>query len=149
MGRSPEEQQRELRELLAPHVQGELLAAAPARAGGFMVQGQRFYGGLLEFLLPALFGEENGLPLNVWIAVTPDDLYVFRRKKGKLDSPLRRWPRVGLGSLQAKKWGKGVRVLARLENGRKAIFLLPGDEQPGGVCAALGISAAGAGRSDP
>jgi hypothetical protein len=140
--RSVEQKERDLQEQLAPMVEGELLAVAPASAGGYLVQGQRFYGGLLEFMLPAMLGEENKLPLNVSLAVTGEDVYVFRRPRKGTPEQLRRWRRADLDSVQAKKIGKGMRVRWRLPSGKKAIFNLVGtsEDAQARIQRALGVS---------
>jgi hypothetical protein len=148
--RDLEEKENELHQRLAPHVEGELLVVALGRAGGSLVQGQRFYGGLLEWLLPKMLNEETGLPLNVWLALTADDVYVFQQRSAKRDikPPLRRWSRASLRSVETKKFGRGLRVFLTLENGKKAIFLLPASLKDR-VHAALGVAGASAGEPDP
>jgi hypothetical protein len=140
--RSVEETEREVQERLAPLVEGELIVAANAQAGGYMVQGQRFYGGLLEWVLPLMFGEENRLPLRVSLAITDQDVYVFGRVRKGSPRQLRRWPRSGLESVEAKKFGKGMRVRWRLPSGKKAIFsVVASQELQARVQSALGVAA--------
>jgi hypothetical protein len=120
-----EQKERELHELIAPHVEGELLAVAQVQTGGFLAGGQRLYGGLLSLLMPKMMKEEGGLPLNALLALTADDVYVFssNTKKG-VRPPLRRWSRASLSDLRTKKWGKGLRVFMTLDSGKKAIFMV-------------------------
>ena len=79
--------------------------------------------------MPAVLREDNKLPLNVALAVTSDDVYVFRRPRKGAPEQLRRWPRAELESVQAKKFGKGMRVRWRLPSGKKAIFNLVGTSE--------------------
>jgi hypothetical protein len=120
-----EQQERELHELIAPHVEGELLAVTRVQTGGFLASGQKLYGGLLGALMPRLRKEEGGLPLNALLALTADHVYVFSSgtKKG-VQPPLRRWSRATLSDVRTQKWGKGLRVFMTLESGKKAIFMV-------------------------
>lgn len=153
-----EEKEAELRERLAPHVEGELLAALPVTTGGGIVRGLRTppAGLLLQVLagpVARMRGEVTGLPLNALLALTADDVYVFPRLSAKYLAEheprlLRRWPRASLESVEMKAMARGTRIFFKTDDGKKAIFWGPatGDLRDR-VRSAL--SAAGDGAGEP
>lgn len=125
-----EEKEAELQQRLAPHVEGELVAAVPVFAGGWLVRGLRTppAGVLLRVLaapVAKMRNEETGIPLHAVLALTAEDVYVFNQlpRSGDPHAPLRHWRIASLQSAEAKKSaGRALRVSLRLESGKKAIF---------------------------
>ena len=127
----PSEKGAALLEELAPHVEGKkVVVVARAKTGGFAVGNLRLYLGVLWPMLVKGMREERGMPPTVMLALTADDVYVFRlpAKNGAVSEPLRRWPLASLQSAELRNFGRSLRVFLTLDSGKKAIFMMPKQE---------------------